>query len=152
MSFVTVRTFAPGRYAEGGVPWECMYERAGSQKALRRGYCRFRFRAVRHAAHAELGPPCRRSGQLLSCTSGALGPAIRSERSTACGHTLNPYIYMYISPRLKLFLMHSHIISSHGARHYMRMRIPSYDCFTHQHRCRYREEKEKSIEKKMIRS
>ena len=28
-------------------------------------------------------------------------------------------------PRLKLFLMHSHIISSHGARHYMRMRIPS---------------------------
>ena len=65
MSFVTVRTFAPGRYAEGGVPWECMYERAGSQKALRRGYCRFRFRAVRHAAHAELGPPCRRSGQLL---------------------------------------------------------------------------------------
>ena len=87
MSFVTVRTFAPGRYAEGGVPWECMYERAGSQKALRRGYCRFRFRAVRHAAHAELGPPCRRSGQLLRCTSGARGPAIRSERSTACGHT-----------------------------------------------------------------
>ena len=35
MSFVMVRTFAPGRYAEGGVPWECMYERAGSQKALR---------------------------------------------------------------------------------------------------------------------
>ena len=73
MSFVTVHA---GRYAEGGVPWECMYERAGSQKALRRG---FRFRAVRHAAHAELGPPCRRSGQLLRCTSGARGPAIRSE-------------------------------------------------------------------------
>ena len=97
MSFVTVRTFAPGRYAEGGVPWECMYERAGSQKALRRGYCRFRFRAVRHAAHAELGPPCRRSGQLLRCTSEARGPAIRSERSMACGHTLNLYIYICIS-------------------------------------------------------
>ena len=36
-------------------------------------------------------------------------------------------IYIYISPRLKLFLMHSHIISSHGTRHYMHMhmRIPS---------------------------
>ena len=41
------------------------------------------------------------------------------------------YIYIYISPRLKLFLMHSHIISSHGARHYMRMRIPSIYMFTY---------------------
>ena len=30
-----------------------------------------------------------------------------------------------VPTRLKLFLMHSHIISSHGARHYMCMRIPS---------------------------